>query len=470
MAKKKVVRKVESGGGSTSPKKSASAASKTPPKRKQSAKAKMASIKSDPVRLRKEASVVSRRLIEDIHVKHGDVAAAMLDEEWRTMIGIPFPSFCLEYLFDNSVLILEKQLNLSGLPKTKKSGLCFEIYRWFRRCGGLGTLFENESKMDPTWAASIIGYDEYGTLGKIETHSLDQWQTLLQHVVSHTKKCMVGTKQEPGIGTGVPYLAIVDSIMGKAALDTQNRVEKHGSITRAHPAEALALRHFMLSFPHRLRDWPFMVLYVNHLKPKTDDRGFTSDDRPGGHAGQFQTSFEVKVGKGGRDIYLANLEGSVMDLKMLFNSYGQTGRNIKVDVVWTYEDIPDPASGTPYRQKTVFNWHKGTTHLLLKQLADDPRGRAARKLLGLQIAKGNRCYATVLGVPKTAPITFGEMGRKIKQSSEAMAGLRRIFGIKQSKAFRYGMDFKEQKKDALLEGIGADDLYPELSEELDKDE
>ena len=187
-------------------------------KKKVSKAALAKQIQSDPSRLRKATSGAMAGLMADVAAKDGGIIATTVDEAWKLGIGLPLPSFCLEYMFDNIVLPLEKVIGIRGLPKTKKSGLGFEMYRWLRTfCGGVGSLLEHESKFHPSWAASIIGYEDVGSLGYIECASIEQWQTHLQTITTLMKKRMTGTQAEPGLGTGFPFMAIVDSMMGKSS-------------------------------------------------------------------------------------------------------------------------------------------------------------------------------------------------------------------------------------------------------------
>lgn len=416
-------------------------------KKRSPARKKKSAVQAGPVAV--ESDVIAA-LMGDLRAKFGSEAAGSISESWRSMIGVPLPAFCLEYLFDLTALPLGKLIGLRGLPKTKKSGLSFEIYRWFRTaCGGLGTLIEHESKFNSEWAASIIGYDDIDTLGYVEASSVDEWQKYLQEVTRLMWAKMVGTKTKPGLGTHFPFLVIVDSILGKSTEETQAKLIKQGSMTRNFPAEALSIKNFLQAFPQQIVRKPFSVVLINHLKPKQNDQGFVVDSSPGGYAVAFQLSFDIKVSKGGRDIHLAKVDGSQLMLEMVYSSYGQDHRKIPVDCVWTTVDETNPMSGAPYRQQTVWNWHRGTIKLLLETLDKDSRAKEACKLIGLQRATGKRAYAPKLGVPKTAPISYDEMGLKTFRNRKVMAAWRRIFGIKRSKVFQPGVPFEEQLKQAM---------------------
>lgn len=437
--------------------------------RRKISKAELAKrIQSDPTRLRKATSGAMAGLMADVAAKDGGILATTVDEAWKLGIGLPLPAFCLEYLFDNIVLPLEKVIGIRGLPKTKKSGLGFEMYRWLRTfCGGVGSLLEHESKFHPSWAASIIGYEDVKSLGYIECASIDQWQKHLQTITTLMKKRMTGTQNDPGLGTGFPFMAIVDSIMGKSTQETQDKIEKRGSLTRNFPAEALNIKNFMQAFPQKLVGWPFLLVFINHLKPSTNDQGITIDNMPGGYGPQFQLSFDIKVRRV-KDIHLARVDGTTLMLELMYSSYGQDRRKFPVDCVWWTEKVHDPISGAPYRQKTVWNWHKATVEMMLKTLSDDPRAKEARKLIGLMESSGKRCYAPKLGVPKTSPIKFEQMGVKIKKHRLTMAAWREIFGIKQCKVFRPAVDYAAQKKAAEMAHV--EDVYSMSDEEDRNDE
>jgi hypothetical protein len=394
-------------------------------------------------------------LLDDIKSKDGSLVTSVAADSWKHLIGIPFPAFCLEYAFDITCLPLEKILVVRGKPKTKKSGFVFEVYRWasqyFR---GIGNYFEHESKWNSTWASSIIGQGlPLDSLGVAECGSMDAWQKAIQNAVKKMKQMMTGTATQPGLGTGFPYVMIVDSVVGHATLETQAKFQKQGSITRSHPAEALNLNNFMKSFPQQIMGWPFLVLMVNHLKPGQDDRGLPTDNSPGGYSWRFQAGLGVRLSKI-RDFSLARCQGTTLKFQVDLSSYGSDGRHFPVDVIWETEDVPDRRMGTPYRQKTTWVWHKATTELLLRTLKDDSKAKEFRKEFGLVEAPQKRAYAPALGVPKTAPVFWDKMGYIIQRNPEALARLRRLFGIKAMKPFVPRVSFEEQKAAAKMADLG----------------
>ncbi|HUV12653.1 MAG TPA: hypothetical protein VMY18_03355, partial [Acidobacteriota bacterium] len=192
------------------------------------------------------------------------------------------------------------------------------------------------------------------------------------------------------------------------------------------------------------------------------DRGFTIDSVPGGYAPMFQLSFDIKV-TAGANISTKRVKGTTLKLQMVYNSYGQDRRVVPVDCIWQTDEIEDPISHAKYRQRTTWNWHKATVELLLHTLSDAGEAKDVCKKIGLVAASRTKCYCPALGVPKTAPVSYSDMGARIKKSRETMDLLRMTFGIKQCKVFRPAVDFMEQKKALNMSHV--DDLYNLSGEE-----
>ncbi len=387
----------------------------------------------------------------------------MAKDLWKSQICVPFPCFALEYLFDNVGLVLGKVLHIYGPPKSSKSGLCFEIARWFIDfCGGVASIIEHESKISAEWVASTVGWDNFvnDTVGIIHANSVDDWQKKLKTVIALMKEQMVGkTKADKGIGMDFPFLAVIDSVLGKPANEVLNKYKKEGAMDRMFPIEALMLNNFLKALPGDIANWPFLVILVSHLKVHKNN-GVTEYHVPGGYALFFHESFELRVRKA-EDIRTAKFEGNKLELIMMNNAYGSSKRRIFTEVLWATEDKENPVTGAPYRQRTVWNWNKSTTLLLLGKPKDDPKIKEARKLIGLADAGRGRCYAPGLGVDKKEPVTYQKMGAIIHKNKEYLNELRRLFGIKQSKIFVPGIDFNKQLEEARL--VSVNEIYKALS-------
>ena len=201
--------------GPEAPPTKAGAAKKPAKKRKKLTKAQAHAAAHTGEALGKTTSMYVGGLVKRAQSDAGDLTIATLKDAGRLIIGIPCPSLAFEYLVCNTVIPLEKVLQIYGRRGIGKSGLAFEMMRLFRRHKGIGVLLEHETKFNPNWASSIIGWDDLECMGVIPCDAIDDWQSHLQKSTTYVKKIMTGDSKTMGAGRIFPFLAIVDSIMGK---------------------------------------------------------------------------------------------------------------------------------------------------------------------------------------------------------------------------------------------------------------
>jgi hypothetical protein len=412
----------------------------TPPQRRP-ARIKEVPTKEQVARM---TSVLMDEMIRDVQVKAGgDPNAAVSGDIGKTLIGLQLPSLSLEYALGNSVLPLEKVVQVYGQRGSCKSAFGFEVMRWIRALGGTGNLCEHESKYNDDWARSIIGWDER-CMGVMWCHSTNQWQERLQEQAAMIKKKMLGTSKEKGMGKIFPYLQIVDSIMGKPAQETQDKIHKEGSAGRSFPLEALSISKFITTYATALHGWPFLLLCVNHLKVNSSDQGMAKKSRSGGQTIDFQGAFEIEVTRTGTQ---QNAQSSMnkLLLRVEKNSYGPDKRKIGVNVIWWDEDGDiDPETGKPLRrQRTEFDWNSSTVRMILE--GEGAMWSEARKLTGLVQVNVAQSKSKLLNVKEPAPNRI--LGQRIHQNQDLMRELRRLLGIRTRCAFRLGVDYDEQVRD-----------------------
>jgi len=396
------------------------------------------------------ARASSRFLIESIHNarrEYGDANIAVASEADRIVIGIPMPSLAMEYLIQNDVWPLGRFAQINGTEGTCKSALTFEMCRWFRKSAGVGYLFENETKYSPDFAQSIIGYPENEdeeVLGHLPCDSLEDWQEKLQRTAKWCRERML----EPRIGRKFPVLLILDSLMGKSSLESQQKIENEGYADRSHPVEALKLNSFMKKFPQDLEEWPMFFLFVNHLKPQKSEKGPHMEyNKSGGRAPSFQETFEIRMAKRGKiqlvdDADDGGLEigGLNLSLRCVKNSLGETDRSIDVDVKWVHR--LDPATGE-MRQYTKWDWPAATIELL----ASFEKGKRKDKIdaiVDIHKISSAKFWSNTLGVPSKEPINPHDLGVKLESNPQIKNALRKLFGIKRRKVFEVGRDYLEQ--------------------------
>lgn len=379
----------------------------------------------------------------------GDPTMATIADAEQFMIGVPLPAFATEYLFGNNVLLLEKLIQLYGPPKIGKSGLGFEISRWFRLLAGMTTLLEHESKLNPDWAKSIVG-EENGNpraIGNTPCQCIEDWQRYMQESFKYVKRIMRGDSKTKGSGKIYPYLVIVDSIMGKVTKETRDKIEKDGFAGRGHPIEALSISAFLKAIPSAIVGWPFTILTVNHWKPGID--GSKTGSRGGGKQVDFQGSLSIKVQRVGK-IRGANVNGNSLVLTAEHNSYAEDSRKIFVDCVWWDEPAKDddgnvvlrPDGKPNLKQRTVFDWHGATVRLILE--GEGTVWTKAKKLTGLVKDSVSKAHSKKLGYPAGKQVPYSVLGRAISNDAELMTDLRDLFGVRMRKRFRKGVSYDKQ--------------------------
>jgi len=378
----------------------------------------------------------------------GDPDICTAGEAGRLVIGLKLPSFALEYFFQNTVLPLGRVIQLLGVEGTCKSGFACEMARWFiQKYGGVAALKEHESKYSADWTMSIIGWDAGNNFGKIDCDSVDAWQKMQLWTLNRIKKQMLGTEGNKGPGMVYPMLSIVDSIMGKATMDSQNRIDKAGSAGRDFPIEAQSITKYMRHIPQKIRQWPFLIVLVNHEKPHKDAQGITIRDKAGGRGKEFQETFEISMSRV-KKLSTSEYDGLQLEMRLHKNSLGVTDRRIPVTVRWWDQPVDPEDPESPYRQHTVWDWHGATIDLLFQMAASKgPNKAKIKSVIDLQLHTGKKVSSKRLGISKENPVSFYEAGLLVYQDETLMRDLRRVFGVKARKEFEVGVDYRKQLGD-----------------------
>jgi len=386
-------------------------------------------------------STFLRRVIEEFAKEKGG-GAYLVSDQALIPIGIPFPAFVLEYLFGCTVLPFSRIYQIVGLQGTVKSALTVEIARWFRALSGEVLYLEHESKFNPDYARSILGWDDPQGMTLLKCHSINDWQRKLQAAVRLAKE----DAKERG-SKAYPVLFIVDSITAKAMEETQEKIEKEGFASRGFPAEALSITRFMRQIPQQLDEWPFVLLLVNHLKPNRNDMGIVERHKAGGRGVDFQESCEIELSKH-REWRLkrVNRTGRKYNIQLHKNALGPDMRTISVEVWWWFEDVADPATGeSSYRQVTVWDWHAATVQFLANP--PDEYRRRTKEIISfdtVQKREGMCVISPELGITAKDPLTPSEAGAMLAQREDILCQLRRLYGISQWKPYQPQVDYDQQ--------------------------
>jgi hypothetical protein len=361
----------------------------------------------------------------------------------KIVVGLPLPCLAFEFLIQNEVWPLGRFTQIVGKHGTCKSALTFEMARWFKMAQGMIYLFENETKYSPDYALSIIGYPdkpEDEVLVHIACQSVDDWQEKLQSMTAFCQKQML----QKEIGKKLPVMFIVDSLMGKLAVESQNKIEKEGHAGRSHPLEAMMINSFLKKYPQDIEEWPMCLVATNHLKPTKNDQGMEERKIAGGAAPGFQETFELEMGRdASAKINLIDEEnfemgGLKLVIKCKKNSLGETDRKIKAQIKWVQRE--DEETGE-FRQYTEWDWPTATVALL--DSYDAGRRERINEICHIG-GSGNKYYSKTFGIPSSDPITPHELGKLIENDPVVKNKLRKLFGIKPRKVFQPGVSYDAQ--------------------------
>jgi hypothetical protein len=391
--------------------------------------------------LRGRASKLLHYTCKAMRTEYNDSRIAVAGEAGCIVLGIPFNTLALEYLFQNTVFPLGRMTQVVGTEGTCKSAFCFELSRLFHEQAGTSYLLENESKYSPDYANSIIGWPanpNENALGYIPCGSLEDWQSRMLDVVSRIKGSELGMK--------LPVLLILDSIMGKLSVESQQNIDRAGFADRAFPVEALKINNFLKKFPQDIEGWPMSFVAVNHLKPQKSEHGMhTERHKAGGRSISFQETFEIEMSRDKNphirlvDEQSFEIGGLNLQLACKKNSLGETDRKIKAAVKWTHRPIgPDGE----YLQVTKWDWPEATVKLLT---SFDKGHRASRikEIVNIQ-GSGQRFWCNDIGISKEAAVTAHDLGVVIERDTKRVDELRKLFGIKTRAVFQPGVSYSKQ--------------------------
>ena len=346
-------------------------------------------------------------------------------------VGIPTPSLPIEYVLANDVLPFAL-IMLAGSWGSCKSSLLFEFFRWVYELNGLPFHIDAEHKFDADFACRIMRspHDVVPFVSN-RCNSTEEWQEMFTHYVAEVKRVLTGTKQEPGPGPTIPVAIGLDSLAAGLSQELQDKVVQEGHADRAHPIDALKNKNYLNAIIPQLTNFPFMILVVNHLKTKKDDRGIEHSYTLGGENVNFRESIGLNLSVWRSKFKNSQFEGIGVKIACSKNSFGPTHRWIKTRFLWWHEQ--DPTTGQ-FIQQVTWDWDWSICSLL-----HEAEGIAKNRLkaMGLDIkvkspAADVECLANMvaLGMGKEEYLPWQEVGQMIHSNPEICSKIREALDIK----------------------------------------
>lgn len=392
--------------------------------------------------LLQEGLVTARREFQDPTIM-------VAGEAGRLILGLPFPSFSLEYLFQSNVLPFGRMTQLVGEEGTCKSGFAAEVSRWFIAHGGIGMLAEHESKYSPDWVPSIIGWNKVGLYALFPCGRVEDWQKRILYFIDWNEEKIKGTAKEPSPGAVYPFFMTVDSIMGKLAKSSHDKIATEGSASAQHALEANLITRFLKYATQRFEHLPTHLILVNHLKLEAVVGSMVKKrNKIGGKCKEFLETYEIEMSKGA-PIKSATEDGLNIYLHCYKNSLGITKRKIPTSVRWWSEKIPEAEKDPErpdktYRQVTKWDWDVSTVDLL--QGLEGVESTRAKSIVDLRKVSGSSMmWSKRLGIKEEHPVSFAEVGQAIHANPAVMQELREAFGVKIWTVWKNGIDYSEQR-------------------------
>lgn len=367
-------------------------------------------------------------------------------------IGIPLPALSLMYLFDSTVFPLGKLVSIAGFYQSSKSGLGFEIARWFAKYGGYTQVVECENKISIDLVRSIMGDYYPAHLRVARAEALEEAQAQLKFSVQYVKEHTDKDKM---------ILLDLDSVSGADTEESLEKIEKEGSAGRSHPDHALSWSRWLKGFTSKdLSGWPISMIAVNHLKEKGNPMPGLPPQKtaPGGAAWFLHSAWYFWVSRIGKEQRMTRYvdgefitcpqETRRISIECHKTSFGTDARSIAVDFVWYWEGD---------KQVSYFDWNASTAQLLsalqmaeskeIKQIKGLKKGfekGALQEIVDVKVSD-NLYTSKRLDVERVPP---SEFGRLVNADQKLMDELLSFFHVHKHKVFEGIVEAKPVAKPA----------------------
>lgn len=388
--------------------------------------------------------------------------------EAMRVVCLPMPAFAPRFLIQQEGWPLGRFYHLVGEQESCKSALGFEIMRWHGLMpGGGGFYFPTESKNQPELFRSIVGYEHPRMRWHDDCKTMQEWQAGVTDWIKRVQVAMDGTPKNPGPGRRAPVCWLVDSLMALLSDKENEKVDKQGHSDRHYAECAVLLMDFLKWATPEIKQYPFTLLGVNHLKPTKEEGPFGKVERniPGGKAPKFFETMQIEMRRctGTRpekDIrHVKDDErGIEVEITIHKNSMAPHER-IRVEMLW-YTDYDDRDPAGHYRQKTFWDWYSASISILANLLkGDGKQAKRLREVIDLNLdTDTHKVWSPALGIDKKDKVPAREAGelleRKIYEDAAFRDALYAETGVRRRYLFKPHLDYQEQVKEAIKLAAG----------------
>jgi hypothetical protein len=394
-------------------------------------------------------------MLEDAASKGKEVESIHDGLLQSALVGIPFPSFVCEIMFHESVLALGRLICIDGMQDTLKSGLLFEMMRWFLDAAGSGQIVDTEGKSKQSWGPSIIGAERFGHFRYETIEQFEEAQTLVQNMIKFARVSFVRK------GKFAPLLLGIDSTTGVLTTSERTKIHTAGYAGKGYSSVANETARWLPSVVKDFMDLPIVLVGIRHEREREVAIGGSSVKVPepkGATEWSFHAyrSFHVQndargiidlATHGGRNLLICPKKGTMK------------GVRIPLRVIWWEERLRDNDTGVEgFVQRTKFCWDR-STFLMLTNM--DKQGIPKRfqsrvhEVLGPLRANLDRVICKPLGLDTAA--TCEEFSQALYHPSNAsvLTDLRNALAITAGYAFTGNCgvlfdDAKEAQRNKLI--------------------
>lgn len=416
---------------------------------------KPATVPAEPVAGDKTDSLITA-MRSMLRTQYGHSAVPTATEAKRIQSVVPCP-FPFEFLFGVNGMGVGQVIGLDAPAGSGKTALLADMGGWvIRGSDGVFSVVENESRLDVDWISSILGPVAMQSFQPLLSQSLEDVQGLSVAVVQKYQalcSLLPGGKRERRVIESPPMLLGVDSLTGKASLETMDKiigthvskgvgkgVVRTGggeSISRAFPVEAGQLAKFFRSFATSMSGWPIVYVATNQLRLKDKPGQWAPEKiKAGGVQIDFAKNYAIELYRGA-SLKSRDAEGVQVTLKLGKSIGGSDKRQVLTRLIWWYEQ--DPTNDDAIVKRAQWDWGWATIRLLLDISTGDKfpyfKNRWKDADLHIGVPKGSDeegaklAWSKMLGMKESEAMPFGDLAEAMVSDRKVLSALRKALGI-----------------------------------------